>query len=100
MLATAASASGTAASVTLLSRIAATHPHITKARADARCRTIAIDHGARHGGVDVHPVQRPPGARGFTIIPRRWTIKRSIGSSCTTDASPATTRHTRTGPKP
>ncbi|MFE5033298.1 hypothetical protein [Streptomyces sp. NPDC056683] len=70
MLATAAGASDTAVGVTLLSRIAATHPHLTKARADARCRTIAIDHGARHG-IDVRPVQRPPGARGFTIIPRR-----------------------------
>ena len=27
----------------------------------------------------IHPVQRPPGARGFTIIPGRWTIERGIG---------------------
>ncbi|WTX01377.1 transposase [Streptomyces canus] len=25
------------------------------------------------------PSTAPPGARGFTIIPRRWTIERSIG---------------------
>ncbi|GGJ03736.1 hypothetical protein GCM10010121_012590 [Streptomyces brasiliensis] len=30
-------------------------------------------------GIDVQPVHRPPGARGFTIRPRRWTIERSIG---------------------
>lgn len=77
-LVTAASVSDTAAGVTLLSRIAAAHPHITKAWVDAGYRTTAIDHGARLG-IDVHPVQRPPGARGFTIIPRRWTIERSIG---------------------
>ncbi|WP_406465187.1 IS5 family transposase [Streptomyces sp. NBC_01622] len=78
VLVTAASVSDTAAGVTLLSRIAAAHPHITKAWVDAGYRTTAIEHGARLG-IDVHPVQRPPGARGFTIIPRRWTIERSIG---------------------
>ncbi|WP_326732552.1 IS5 family transposase [Streptomyces phaeochromogenes] len=78
VLVTAASVSDTAAGVTLLSRIAAGHPHITKAWVDAGYRTTAIDHGARLG-IDVHPVQRPPGVRGFMIIPRRWTIERSIG---------------------
>ncbi|MCQ4205607.1 IS5 family transposase [Streptomyces longispororuber] len=78
VLVTAASVSDTAAGVTLLSRIAAAHPQVTKAWVDAGYRTTAIDHGARLG-IDVHPVQRPPGARGFTIIPRRWTIERSIG---------------------
>ncbi|MFF4121655.1 transposase [Streptomyces sp. NPDC001714] len=78
VLVTAAGVSDTAVGVTLLSRIAAAHPHITKAWVDAGYRTTAVDHGARLG-IDVHPVQRPPGARGFTIIPRRWTIERSIG---------------------
>jgi hypothetical protein len=45
---------------------------------DAGYRTTAIDHGIRLG-FDVYPVHRPPGTRGFTIIPRRWTIERSIG---------------------
>ncbi|WP_328643829.1 hypothetical protein [Streptomyces canus] len=62
----------TAAGVTLPSRIATTHPHITKAWVDAGYRTTAIDHGARLG-IDVHPVQRPSGARGFTIMARRRT---------------------------
>ncbi|WP_371658440.1 IS5 family transposase [Streptomyces sp. NBC_00280] len=78
VLVTAASVSDTAAGVTLLSRIATAHPDITKAWVDAGYRTTAIEHGARLG-IDVHPVQRPPGTRGFTIIPRRWTIERSIG---------------------
>ncbi|MFI0982536.1 IS5 family transposase [Streptomyces sp. NPDC021093] len=75
---TAASVSDTAAGVTLPTRIAAAHPHVTKAWADAGHRTTALNHGARLG-IDVHPVQRPPGTRGFKIIPRRWTIERSIG---------------------
>jgi transposase len=51
---------------------------VTNAWVAAGCRTTAIDHGARLG-VDVHPVQRPPGVKGFTVLPRRWTIERSIG---------------------
>ncbi len=78
VLVTAVSVSDTAAGVTLLSRIATAHPHITKAWVDAGYRTTAIGHDARLG-IDVHPVHRPPGTRGFTIIPRRWTIERSIG---------------------
>ncbi|CAM5407514.1 DDE transposase [Streptomyces spiroverticillatus] len=75
---TAASVSDTAGGVTLLTRIAAAHPLVTKAWVDAGYRTTAINHGARLG-IDVHPVQRPPGTKGFKIIPRRWTIERSIG---------------------
>nr|WP_208853275.1 transposase [Streptomyces albofaciens] len=45
---------------------------------DAGYRTTAIDHGARLG-IDVQPVARPPGSSGFAVIPRRWTIERSIG---------------------
>ncbi|WP_344380930.1 IS5 family transposase [Streptomyces mauvecolor] len=78
VLVTAASVSDTAAGVTLLTRIAAAHPHVTKAWVDAGYRTTAINHGARLG-IDVHPVQRDPGTKGFKIIPRRWTIERSIG---------------------
>ncbi|MFD4481723.1 hypothetical protein ACFWPU_37225 [Streptomyces sp. NPDC058471] len=60
MLVTAASVSDTAAGVTLLARIAAAHPQIRTAWVDAGYRTTAIDHGVRLG-IDVHPVQRPPG---------------------------------------
>ncbi|QKZ18826.1 transposase [Streptomyces chartreusis] len=86
VLITAARVSGTAAGVTLLSRIAAAHPHITKPRVDAGYHTTAIGHGARLGN-DAHPSN----ARGFTIIPTRWTIERRIDS-------PA--RPPRTGPEP
>lgn len=62
--------------MTLLTRTAAAHPRVTKAWVDAGYRTTAIEHGARLG-IDVHPVHRPPGTKGFTIIPRRWTIEQS-----------------------
>nr|WP_260860364.1 IS5 family transposase [Streptomyces cupreus] len=74
VLVTAASVSDTAVGVQLLSRIATRHPRVTKAWVDAGYRTTAIDHGARLG-IDVHPVQRPPGVKGFQVIPRRWTIE-------------------------
>lgn len=55
VLVTAASASDTAAGVTLLTRIAAAHPRVTKVWVDGSYRTTAIDHGARLG-IHVHPV--------------------------------------------
>ncbi|GGZ33932.1 IS5 family transposase [Streptomyces poonensis] len=75
---TVASVSDTAAGIRLLSRIAAAHPHVRKAWVDAGYRTTAIDHGATLG-IDVEPVSRPLGSRGFVVIPRRWTIERTFG---------------------
>ncbi|GGV55729.1 DDE transposase [Streptomyces spectabilis] len=86
VLVAAASVSDTAAGVRLLSRIAAVHPRITKAWVDAGYRTTAIEHGACLGP-DVHPVHRPPGACGFTIVPRRWTIERSMARRLTGEST-------------
>lgn len=58
VLVTGASISDTAAGVTLLTRIAAAHPRVTKAWVDAGYRTTAISQGARLG-IDAQPVQRP-----------------------------------------
>ncbi|WP_234346002.1 transposase [Streptomyces sp. NRRL F-5755] len=58
VLFTAASVSDTVAGTTLLTRIAAAHPRVTKTWVDAGHRTRAIDHGARLG-IDVQPVARP-----------------------------------------
>ncbi|MEU1199800.1 transposase [Streptomyces sp. NPDC005813] len=78
VLVTVASGSDIAAGVALLSRIVTRHRRVTKACMDAGYVTTAIDHGARLG-IDVHVVQSPPRAKGFTVIPRWWTIERSIG---------------------
>ncbi len=75
---TAASVSDAATEVTLLSQVSAAHMRVTKAWVDAGYRTTDVDHGARLG-VDVEPVSRPPGSRGFVVLPRRWTIERSVG---------------------
>ncbi|WP_106969245.1 transposase [Streptomyces sp. PRh5] len=76
--ATAAGVSDAAADRLLLTPIAAAHPRIRKAWADAGYRTTAIDHGVAPG-VDVQLVPRPSGRRGFAVIPRRWTIERTFG---------------------
>lgn len=75
---TAASVSDNAGGIHLLSRIAATHPRITKAWADTGYRTKAIDHGATLG-IDMEVTRRDPGQKGFKVIPRRWVVERTFG---------------------
>ncbi|MGC9496466.1 IS5 family transposase [Streptomyces sp. WG7] len=74
----AASVSDNAGGIHLLSQIASTSPHVTKAWADTGYRTKVIDHGARLG-IDVEVVQRDPGTKGFKVIPRRWVVERTFG---------------------
>ncbi|GCE02615.1 DDE transposase [Embleya hyalina] len=95
---TAASVSDNTGGIHLPSTIAAAHPTITKARIDSGYRTRAIEHGAALG-IDVKVVQRDPAVKGFRILPRRWTSNTPWDGSCTTAASPATTKPTHTAPK-
>ncbi len=30
-------------------------------------------------GIDMHIVRRDPTTRGFTVLPRRWTVERMLG---------------------
>ncbi|MBP2037311.1 transposase [Streptomyces avidinii] len=30
-------------------------------------------------GIDMHIVRRDPTTRGFTVLPRRWTVERTLG---------------------
>jgi transposase len=42
----------------------------------------ASDHLVEHAatlGIDMQIVQRAPGARGFTPLPRRWVVERTLG---------------------
>ncbi|MFF0106361.1 IS5 family transposase [Streptomyces hirsutus] len=75
---TAASVSDNAGGIHLLSQIAATSPHVTKAWADTGYRAKVIDHGARLG-IDAEVVQREPGVKGFKVIPPRWVVERTFG---------------------
>ncbi|WP_369275981.1 DnaB-like helicase C-terminal domain-containing protein [Streptomyces sp. R11] len=77
VLVTAAGVSDTAAGVQLLSRIATRHPRVTKAWADAGYPLVPA--GAGPGGRRCPGGRRGRGRWWFTVIPRRWTIERSIG---------------------
>jgi transposase len=62
----------------LLDQGAADHPAIRKDWAGGGCRTHFTGHAATLG-TDLKIVQRTPGARGFTPIPKRWTVERTYG---------------------
>ncbi|MFB4308616.1 transposase [Actinomadura sp. GTD37] len=37
-----------------------------------------VEHAATRG-IDMQIVQRDPGSRGFTPLPRRWVVERTLG---------------------
>lgn len=78
MLVTAASARDGPVGLQLLTRAAAAHPSIGKARADSACRTAVTEHAATLG-IDLQVVRRDPATRGFTPLPRRRTMERTFG---------------------
>ena len=61
---------------------------LAKARAAGRAlRKVWVDGGYQAGlvawaraavGYDVAVVARPPGTRGFAVLPRRWVVERSF----------------------
>ncbi|MET8624605.1 IS5 family transposase [Kitasatospora sp. NPDC004669] len=78
VMVTAASVSDNDAGKQLLTRLAATHPTITKAWVDTDYKTQAIEHGAKLG-IDVDVVPRNAQVKGFSVVPRRWVVERSFG---------------------
>jgi transposase len=78
VLVTAASVSDPIAGRHLLTQVAAAHPTITKTWADSAYRTSVIEHSATLG-IDLEVVRKDPATRGFTPLPRRWTVERTFG---------------------
>jgi transposase len=75
---TAANFSDGAAGLPLLTQVAADNPTIVKTWADSAYRTTVIEGGAALG-IDVEVVRRDPATRGFTPLPRRWVVERTLG---------------------
>jgi transposase len=50
----------------------------TKTWVDGGYRQHLVEHAATRG-IDMHIVQREPGTRGFTPLPRRWVAERTLG---------------------
>ncbi|MGP4112711.1 IS5 family transposase [Streptomyces sp. 4N509B] len=78
VLVTAASVQDSVAGTHLIDTVATDHPSIRKAWVDGGYRQHLVEHAARRG-IDMEIVQRGLAARGFTPLPRRWTVERSYG---------------------
>ncbi|CAD5951517.1 protein of unknown function [Streptomyces sp. KY75] len=78
VLVTAASVQDSTARRTLIERIAAEHPTIRKTWVDGGYRQHLVEHAATLG-IDMHIVRRDLTTRGYTVLPRRWTVERTLG---------------------
>ncbi|MCL7491540.1 hypothetical protein M8I34_08780 [Streptomyces sp. MCA2] len=78
VLVTAAGVQDSAAGTHLLDQVAATHPTIPKVWVDGGCRKHFVEHAATLDP-DLEITQYAPGTRGFTPIPKRWTVERTYG---------------------
>ncbi|MFI0923644.1 IS5 family transposase [Streptomyces sp. NPDC021012] len=78
VLVTAASVQDSIAGQTLIERVAAEHPTVRKTWVDGGYRQHLVEHAATLG-IDMHIVRRDPTTRGFAVLPRRWTVERTLG---------------------
>ena len=78
VLVTAASVQDSAVGTHLVDQVAAARPTIRKVWVDGGYRQHLIEHAAGLG-IDMEIVQRTPGTRGFTPLPKRWTVERTYG---------------------
>ncbi len=78
VLVTAASVQDSAAGTRLIDQVAAEHPGIRKVWVDGGYRQHLVEHAATLG-IDMEITARTPGTRGFTPIPKRWTVERTYG---------------------
>ncbi|WP_405598196.1 MULTISPECIES: IS5 family transposase [unclassified Streptomyces] len=78
VLVTAASVQDSIAGQTLIEKVAVEHPSVRKTWVDGGYRQHLVEHAATLG-IDMHIVRRDPATRGFTVLPRRWTVERTLG---------------------
>jgi transposase len=78
VLVTAASVQDSTAGRTLIEKVAAEHPTVRKTWVDGGYRQHLVEHAATLG-IDMHIVRRDPTTRGFSVLPRRWTVERTLG---------------------
>ncbi|MCX5395664.1 IS5 family transposase [Streptomyces sp. NBC_00102] len=78
VLVTAASVQDSTAGRTLIERIATEHPTVRKTWVDGGYRQHLVEDAATLG-IDMHIVRRDPATRGFAVLPRRWTVERTLG---------------------
>lgn len=77
-LVTAASVQDTPGGRAVVSELAARHARVTMAWVDSGYQRSVAEAGAA-AGIDVQVVRKEPGQKGFTPLPKRWAIERTIG---------------------
>ncbi|MFE9483905.1 IS5 family transposase [Streptomyces spororaveus] len=78
VMVTAASVQDSIAGQTLIERVAAEHPAVRKTWVDGGYRQHLVEHAATLG-IDMRIVRRDPATRRFAVLPRRWTVERTLG---------------------
>jgi transposase len=58
--------------------LATEHPTVSKVWVDGGYNNSVVAHGAAYG-IDVEVVRRDPDVKGFKVLPRRWTVERTLG---------------------
>jgi len=61
-----------------VSRLAERHPTVTGGWVDGGYKTGFPDHAAAQG-ISFSVVEKEPGQKGFTPLPRRWAVERTFG---------------------
>lgn len=78
VLVTAAGVQDSTAGQQFLTQAAVEHPSLRKVWVDGGYRKQFVEHAATLG-IDLEIVQRAPGTRGFSPIPKRWAVERTYG---------------------
>jgi hypothetical protein len=76
---TAAGVHDNAIGITLLDKVAAANPSVTKAWTDAGFKNAVAAHGAGLG-IDVEVVRCAPHTLGFAPLPKRWMAEQVYGT--------------------
>jgi transposase len=74
----AASITDNNAGIAALGQAKADHPTIVKAWVDTGFKNKFVEHAATLG-IDAEVVRRNEQVRGFSVVPRRWVVERTIG---------------------
>jgi putative transposase len=75
---TAASVSDNAGGMTLLEGLGPIGKKLRKFWVDGTYQKTIQDYARQHCRIDMEPVLRPPGTKGFAILPRRWVVERTF----------------------
>ena len=79
MLVQAASVQDPVGAAPVLAEAKARAPNLLLLWADARYQGPLVATAAAALGLRVEVVSKPPGTKGFVVLPRRWVVERSFG---------------------